>query len=201
MHRCLEARVWRVLHDCNQRHSLNSTREKTMKHTKFAMFATAVSLTLFAASAMAQSGPTLEIDFTSIVVPLSPALSALIAIALAGLGAYALRRTRGNGRAASWILFVLAALPLAAQVGHVTLVSEAKALPVANFPMASSPTFEPVSFGTYNAINQTGTTITLTVIQVNNGAGVLIYAPNTTCAVGMALPPGASCAVFVAPDA
>ncbi|MEO8849847.1 MAG: hypothetical protein ABI440_14610 [Casimicrobiaceae bacterium] len=172
-----------------------------MKHAKFAMFATAVSLTLFAASAVAQSGPTLEIDFTSIVVPLSPALSALIAVALAGLGVYALRRARGSGsgsgRAASWILFVLAALPLAAQVGHVQLVSDAKAIPIPDLPLASSPTLQPIGASAYHAINGTGVNITLTVVQVNNSSGgYLIYAPFTTCLVGTQLPPGGSCDVF-----
>ena len=168
------------------------TRSKTIE------VATAAALLYaFAPFAMAQSAQ-VEIDFTSVLLPLSPALTALVAITLGALGIIALRKTRGRARLVSWLVISLAALPVAMQANRIGLMGVAHAaLPAILVSLSASPSITPVTFPTYIATNVTGGNITLTAVELDNAGSLTLFAPLTTCVVGLSLAPHATCVVVV----
>ena len=153
----------------------------------------------FAASAMAQPVPQLEIDFVSATLPLSPLLTLLIAVTVGTLGIYALRRAHARTGPAATMVVALAAGALAALVTQWQPISDATAKLVTQpLPLTVSPAIVTVALGGYQAINATGANITLTAVRLDNPqGGEFVETPPTTCTVGLTLAPGASCIVFV----
>lgn len=164
----------------------------------------ALALYGFAALSYAQAGPQIEVDFiggAAINVPLSPALPILIAMLVAALGIYALRRGRARGRLASWIVIALAAAPLLHALPDAWLAGDAHAALTPNpFPLTSSPALIGVieNGQPYLATNATGGPIVLTAVKLVNLSNMFLDTNLTTCKPGLALAPGASCEIFLA---
>ncbi len=160
---------------------------------------TAVLLCGLVPAAMAQPVPTLEIDFTTAVLPLSPWLTAAIAVVVGACGLYAQRRMRGGARSAALMALGVATASLAGLTSSVSPLGDAQAIVVNQINLGSSPALVALSFGgVFEATNTTSGTITLTAVQIDNPGGILINpAPATTCAVGLSLPSGASCFISV----
>ena len=152
-----------------------------------------------ASTAMAQqTPPTLEIDFVNAVLPLSPALTVLIAAMVAAVGIFLIRRTRGRSRLLSTVAVGLVALGFGNAVIHAPLISRASAaLPDTTLALTTSPAiFTSFFVGFVHVTNGTGQDATITAIKFDpHGANYFISAPETNCAVGLALSPGASCVI------
>ena len=153
----------------------------------------------FAASALAQPAPQLEIDFVNATLPLSPMLTVAIAIVVGALGVYALRRTRARGGLASWMAAAVAAGALAALITQMHPIRDAAAMIAQPFPLSVSPALVAVPGpNVYLATNTTNTNMTLVAVKLNNPlSGQFIYMPLTTCVAGLTLAPGGSCLVDV----
>ena len=163
-----------------------------------------VSLYAVAASASAQiAPPVLEVDFTTVgtvAVPLSPVLSVAIAIAIAAVGLFILRRSRLGTRLMSWAI-ILAVLPLAYALMQTPIISQAQAItPPIPLPLASSPVIAtgPSFFDYIQATNVTGRSITIVAVKYNPGGyDYYVDTVNTTCVHGLSLAPGASCLIRI----
>jgi hypothetical protein len=161
-----------------------------------------LSLYAVAACASAQiAPPVLEVDFTTATVPLSPALSVVIAIAIAVAALFALRRTRGGARLMSWAI-VLGSLPLAYALMHTPIISQAQAMPTPSIvlPLTSNPVIVtgPAYFDYVQAINVTGSRITIVAVKYNPGGyDYYLDTATTTCVPGLALAPGAFCFIRI----
>ncbi|MEO6929673.1 MAG: hypothetical protein ABI190_10955 [Casimicrobiaceae bacterium] len=151
-----------------------------------------------AGSALAQATQQLEIDFAIVApVPLSPLLTLAIASAVCAIAAFALWRTRRGWRGTSWLLALFAVVPVAGLLASLHPISSAQAIPPpVQIPLTTSPSTTPAFPGYYLAVNNTGSSVTLTSVQLTNLGPVTIN-PNTTCAPGLELAPGGSCAVFL----
>lgn len=158
----------------------------------------AALLCAFAAPAMAQATQQLDIDFTSVTLPLSPLLTVLVAVAVGTLGLYALRKARGRARLVSWLVITLAVLPIAMQAAQVRPIGVAQAIAAGSIALTTSPAVVTPTEPIYIATNVTGTNITITAVKVIGAGPYSIYLPNTTCVAGLSLPPGTSCEVALA---
>jgi hypothetical protein len=147
--------------------------------------------------ATAQTTGQLEIDFTSVVLPLSSGLTALIAIVVGVSGICAQRRRGRRARHATWTVLGIGAV-LAAVMLDVRPLSNAQATGGIPLFLGVSPAFAPVSFNgsDFQVINGTSGTVTLTAVQLV-GANGQVNPGATTCVVGLSLPSGASCFVSV----
>lgn len=156
-------------------------------------------LCAFTAPAGAQVTQQLEIDFTSATLPLSPLLTVLVALAVGALGLYALRKTRGRARLVSWLVIGLAALPIAMESAHLRLIGAAQAIPAATVALTTSPAIVTVSptVPLYIATNVTNTNVTITGVRIVGTGGFALDVADTTCVVGLSLPPGAKCYVYL----
>ena len=168
------------------------------------ILAAAIGLLAFAPDVFAQAAQQiLSVAFVRVSlaeVPLSPWLTAGIAIVLAVMAAAMLRRGgRRGGRLLGWVLVLAAGGVLLAASGQ-RLISEAIA-------GADPPVIDlTVSPGTLNVIVYSDETL---VVDVNNATihteritainltiGPYFFAPNPgTCFVGLLLSPGQSCTV------
>ena len=170
------------------------------RRTRIAGFAVA-SLCLCSTVVWAQvTPPVLEVDFTSATVPLSPLLSALIAIAIACVGLYALRRSRGGARLLSIFVVVAAALTLGNALIPAQLISRAIAVfPTTPLTLVTSPATLAENFvGVVNVTNANNVNVTITAIKYSPFSfDYYLSVSETTCAVGLVLPPGATCVVML----
>lgn len=163
-----------------------------------------VSLYGIAASASAQiAPPVLEVDFTTLTaaaVPLSPALSGAIAIAIAAVGLFILRRSKRGSQLMSWAI-ILAALPFAYALMQTPIISQAQALPPPiPLPLTSSPVIAsgPSFFDYIQATNVTVSSIKIVAVNYNPGGyDYYVDTVNTTCVSGLILAPGASCLIRI----
>src|SRR5665213_4350691 len=99
----------------------------------------AILLCAITPAAMAQPTPVLEIDFTTVTLPLSPLLTVLIAVVIGGCGVYALRRMRGRARHAVWMILGIAALPVVGALLNARTVGDEQAIPFTQIPLQASP--------------------------------------------------------------
>jgi len=160
------------------------------------------SLYAIASGASAQiAPPVLEVDFTTgtaAIVPLSPAVSVAIAIVIAAVALFMLRRTRGGAR----LLLVLSAASLAHALLHTSIVSQARAAPPPPIPLplTSSPTIVtgPSYFDYIQASNGTGSRIRIVAVKYDPGGyDYYLDTATTTCVHGLVLAPGASCLIRI----
>ncbi len=152
-----------------------------------------------AAPAFAQSvEPVLEVDFVGATLPLSPWLTAACAVLLAALALRCLRRAPG-GKLMGALVATAAIASVMAAFNVASIRSADAVLPSYPMPLTTSPTTL-VGFieGDIIVTNVQSASLTITVISYNPGSwDSYVDAPNTTCAVGTVLAPGASCIVRI----
>ena len=167
---------------------------------RFRPFIALVAALPFAAIAQPLTPPRLEIDYTGGSIPLSPLLSAAIAIAIAAMGVYALRRTRARARLPVAALLAIAAGSVAMSLAGVRLIERAQAsIPVTTLALAGSPTvFTAVFVGDVHVVNALGQPVTITGVSYDTGSyDFFIDATSTTCIVGTTLLPGQVCNIRI----
>ncbi|MEO8849848.1 MAG: hypothetical protein ABI440_14615 [Casimicrobiaceae bacterium] len=171
-----------------------------MARKTFTIGAALASACLCSSAVYAQATPPLlEVDFTSVTLPLSPMLTMAIAAAVAIVAAIALRRNRGHARVLS-ALVVGSALLALATLGPMQFVSRAMAnLPQTPLLLTTSPaTLSEFFTGQVIVTNATGQNTTIVAITYNTfGVDYYISEPETTCSVGLALAPGATCVITI----
>ncbi len=164
--------------------------------------ATASVLALLAAPMASAQGvpPVLQVDFTGATVPLSPALTAMIALGIGAVAWLALRRSRSGGRLVSWLGLALVAGALAPLAQDAAWIGRAQAaFPEAQLALVSHPSSLSGYFVGYVRVTNVGAApATLTLIDYSpNGWNSYVSVPETDCAVGTSLQPGAFCTITI----
>ena len=157
---------------------------------------------LVAGAAFAQPAPpTLEVDFTSGFVPLSPLLTIAIAVTLAAIGGMLLRRARIRSRLLTWAMAAILGVPVLGGLYGLKLIGDAQAIiPQQPLSLVVSPAILVLSNPTQQYVlvtNATSGPVAITRIVLLNPGPSGIATPGTTCSVGLRLDPGSTCLVLI----
>jgi hypothetical protein len=144
--------------------------------------------------------PRLEIDFSGGSVPLSPWLTAAIALLVVAVGCVALRRRARHGHLAGWAAVAAAGTALALAWSGVPLVSPVHAIPPqVRLTLVGSPTlFTDIFVGDVHVTNGLTQPVTITAVTYDTGSyDFYVDAAGTTCVAGTTLLPGQECIVRI----